>query len=79
MPFARVGWLICAKNATGAMPVPRKLWLISERAAGVKGSRRAVSVRVNFVLRPCVFSEEEWGLFRKFGAGPLSADSVSRD
>ena len=29
-----------------------------------------MSVRVNFVLRPCMSSEEEWGLFKKFGAGP---------
>jgi hypothetical protein len=28
-----------------------------------------VSVRVNFVLRPCVSSEVEWGLFKKSGAG----------
>lgn len=28
-----------------------------------------MSVRVNFVLRPCVSSEEEWGLFKKFRCG----------
>jgi hypothetical protein len=28
-----------------------------------------VSVRVNFVLRPCVSSEERVGLFKKFDAG----------
>ena len=38
-----------------------------------------MSVRVNFVLRPCVSSEEESGLFKKFGAGPLFSVSVSRN
>src|SRR6266566_8539814 len=59
--------VICAKNAAGAMPVPPKLWRISGRELrrlGAKGGRRAVSVRVNFVLRPCVSSEEEWGCSR---------------
>src|SRR3954453_10670148 len=53
------------KDTADGMPVPRKLWLISGCAGWApKGGRRAVSVRVNFVLRPCVSSEEEWGLFK---------------
>jgi hypothetical protein len=47
-------YLTCAKNATGAMPVRRKLWLISKRGLrrlGPKGSHRAVPVRINSCLR----------------------------
>jgi hypothetical protein len=54
MPSPRMGLReICGKNATGATPVPRKLWLISGRELrrlGAKGGRRAVSVRVHFGL-----------------------------
>lgn len=42
-------YLTCAKNATGAMPVRRKLWLISKRGLrglGTKGSHRAMPVRI---------------------------------
>jgi hypothetical protein len=38
-----------------------------------------VSILRKLVLRPCMSSEEELGLFKKFGAGPLSSVSVSRD
>ena len=31
MPSLRMDYVTCAKNATGAMPVPRKLWLIFAR------------------------------------------------
>jgi hypothetical protein len=28
MPSLRMDYVTCTKNATGAMPAPRKLWLI---------------------------------------------------
>jgi hypothetical protein len=31
MPSLRMDYVTCAKNATGAMPAPRKLWLIFAR------------------------------------------------
>jgi hypothetical protein len=62
MSSLRVEYLICAKDATGAMLVLRKLWLILGRELprlGTKGSGRAGPVRLNFVVRPRMASGEE--------------------
>jgi hypothetical protein len=65
MPSLAWDDVICAKNATGAMPVARKLWLISGRelhSLGAKGGR-------------------QWGRSRNSVrvTHPLSSVSVSRD
>jgi hypothetical protein len=56
---------MCAKNATGAMLAPRKLWLISERdCAGWAGKVAAEPCQcgVNFGLRRACPLEMNWAV-----------------
>lgn len=61
MPSLRMDYVTCAKNATDAIPLPRKLWLILARellnplADGAEGANVA---RVNLGLyRECPAAE----------------------
>lgn len=68
--------LIYAKNATGATPLPRKLWLMpgrSSRKPCAKNARRVMSVRVTLVYavralwqRMALFKPPELGLSTPF-------------
>src|SRR6266699_4972802 len=57
-------YMICAKDATGAMPLLRKLWLISEREFAQAGHQKGSPSCANACKlwsTPRVSSGDEWG------------------
>jgi hypothetical protein len=59
----RGGDVICVKNAIAAMPVPRKLWLISGRELRRLGTKGAAELtRTEFLAQPHSSSEDTRGV-----------------